>query len=555
MSLRAKRIIEAIAISLTVVSCVKDVILDAGDEPQVVVDCILTDEPVQTLYLVYTKGASREKAPELPEASAMLTDLTEGREAGRFERAADGSWQLNYAAIPAHEYHLDVTVPDHEPIWAEQTMPETQGVEVTWHSWDLINGDNNVGYSFRFLNSPNPVWFYGINYPTMDSPGEQTEYLFTDSEAADPFNEDEKAGSFEGNLWGDNSSGFRITSYPNLRNVPPHKRFLRLQASENTMGDPFYVSGSFQGYISDHKNFMHAELHPAELHYFSASEDYDRFIRDSYHLLNLKASSDLADIFIRDNVYSNIHGAIGLFGAKIERVLEWEGKDTWQEGGYFVLPVFLPELSLDDNDAYNFSQNLNEVLCLGRPFELLHYEYYLIRDDEYPDSLPDWSPEFWPGYDPEAPKGGYSHFYFDVIQNQEELEASGLGDCGEIDFSKKKVLVCAITFINGIPILIGYGRSNRHVPPYYWPESTYAPIILRGGIFSGGPFDSYTVPFRCALLVDKDDRIVDNQWFYTSFVYSYVGGKGVDVNDLTEMDMYNIVAHLNSVKSLAWNYP
>ena len=50
----AKRIIEAIAISLTVVSCIKDVILDAGDEPQVVVDCILTDEPVQTLYLVYT---------------------------------------------------------------------------------------------------------------------------------------------------------------------------------------------------------------------------------------------------------------------------------------------------------------------------------------------------------------------------------------------------------------------------------------------------------------------------------------------------------------------
>ena len=68
-----KRIIEAIAISLTVVSCVKDVILDAGDEPQVVVDCILTDEPVQTLYLVYTKGASREKAPDLLEATAVLT--------------------------------------------------------------------------------------------------------------------------------------------------------------------------------------------------------------------------------------------------------------------------------------------------------------------------------------------------------------------------------------------------------------------------------------------------------------------------------------------------
>ncbi|MBR4794610.1 MAG: hypothetical protein IK038_13345, partial [Bacteroidaceae bacterium] len=48
-------------------SCVKDVILDAMDEPQVVVDCILTDGSVQTLRLLYTKGASRAEAPDLPE--------------------------------------------------------------------------------------------------------------------------------------------------------------------------------------------------------------------------------------------------------------------------------------------------------------------------------------------------------------------------------------------------------------------------------------------------------------------------------------------------------
>ena len=112
-----------ISISLMVVSCVQDVILDAGDEPQVVVDCILTDEPVQTLRLVYTKGASKDKATDLPEATAVLTDLTEGGEVGRFVRSPDGSWRLDYAAIPAHGYRLDVSVPGHDPIWAEQTMP------------------------------------------------------------------------------------------------------------------------------------------------------------------------------------------------------------------------------------------------------------------------------------------------------------------------------------------------------------------------------------------------------------------------------------------------
>ena len=79
-------------------SCVKEVTMDAREDPQIVVECILCDEPVQTLYLTYTKGASREAAPSLDEADAVLADLTEGREVGRFTRAEDGSWQLSQRA-------------------------------------------------------------------------------------------------------------------------------------------------------------------------------------------------------------------------------------------------------------------------------------------------------------------------------------------------------------------------------------------------------------------------------------------------------------------------
>ena len=119
-------------------SCVKDVTLDAMEEPTVVVECILSDDPLQTLYLTYTKGASREAAPDLPEATAVLTDLTEGKEAGRFVRSADGSWTLAYGAIPEHRYRLDITIPGHDPIWAEQTMPEAPGVTVDWHKWNIL---------------------------------------------------------------------------------------------------------------------------------------------------------------------------------------------------------------------------------------------------------------------------------------------------------------------------------------------------------------------------------------------------------------------------------
>ena len=39
------------------------------------------------------------------------------------ERQDDGTWTLGYAAVPEHSYRLEVDVPGHETVWAEQTMP------------------------------------------------------------------------------------------------------------------------------------------------------------------------------------------------------------------------------------------------------------------------------------------------------------------------------------------------------------------------------------------------------------------------------------------------
>lgn len=550
-----KQVIGCIAISLVMVSCVKDVILDARDEPEVVVDCILTDEPVQILYLVYTKGASRETAPELPEAKAVLTDLTEGREVGRFQRTADGSWQLAYTAIPTHSYRLDVSVPDHEPIWAEQTMPEAPGINVRWHSWNPGDWsrpkaqwppkdiDNNVGYSFQLNRPHDPVWFYGVNYPAKDSAGEQAEFLSTDSNLVDPFNEDagwpfveEGNGSY---LWGsEKSSTFRTTWYPVLQDMPRHKRYLRFPVMEYTPDTPFYVSGSFRGYISDYKDFIHADIRPAELHYFSASSDYDTFLKDCYHLIDLKNSTDMADIFVRDNVYSNIHGAIGLFGAKIERALEWEGKKTWQANGYFMLPRFVSSYTGVDANG-NFKQFDNSVLH-GVPFELLYFEYLRIKRD---DPLPDWMPYYSSVY------GGVG-FHLDVIQDQAQLNAAGLVDLGEIDFSEKKVIILAVAFVNQVPILINYGYPYNKNVSDPWPSGKLCPMILYASTvtYKYDPLDPSTrdpyefTPFRCALLVDKDDIIANDVeiGIYKRFCYEFTSINRALARSLAEGLAWNI---------------
>lgn len=506
-----------IVISLATVSCVQDVFLDARDEPQVVVECVLSDEPVQTLYLVYTKGASRETAPELTDAVATLIDLTEGKEAGRFQRTADGSWQLEYAAAPAHNYRLEVSVPGREPIWAEQTMPQVPNISVAWKLFqfgprsdfeDLIGlnvggymGDNN-GYEFSIDSPQDPVWFYGINYPTAESPGERTQSLCTDYPEADDFNLDETLSStgkystsIEHSFWG--QAYFQTTTYPALEGFPLHKHYLRFPASNGIKAN-FSISGSFRGYLSDVHDFIRAEKRPAELHWLAVSEDYDIYIKSSEVILGFKTSTDMADMFLRDNNYSNIHGAIGLFGAKIEDKIEWEGSLTEFEDHPFLLTGLfkMREHMMDEGKRWYRPYQQFRFRANGgfedSPFELLLFEV--------------WKGEPWPDWAiPEYPN---EMSY--VITDNAQLEEFGLDRYGPVDFTKKTVLLVDCTWMHDFPVSIGYGRIKhdcQRVNIFYddFTAGQYCPFLTTTKI----EVESYPDPFasRIAILVDKQDNI------------------------------------------------
>ena len=401
-------------------------------------------------------------------------------------------------------------------------MPEPPGISVRWRRWDPYEQTDdihvpykcNIGYSFRFLQRNDAVWFYGLDYPERDSTGELTHYLCTDNPDPDPFNIVwdkfyfdpffEVRDSRERHLWGGSgSSGLRVSCYPGLEHQPLYKEFLRFPAREDASDDEFMVSGSFHGYISDYKNFTHAEMHPAELHYMSTSEDYDRFLQDFTHLKDIKLSSNLSDIFVRENVYGNIQGAIGLFGARIERTLEWEGKDSWRANGHFILASVISEMSItvfgDDNPDVTNVEEVNGDMYWGlkngiklEPFELFHYEFW------YGEPLPDWTPEW-----------DYDFHQVEVIQSQEELEAHGLGQYGPIDFSEKKALYCAFQMDETeFPFLISYGEVQ--MGSYYnGEEATHMPVV--GIAYTEFKKESYLLErcvFRFVILVNKEDAVV-----------------------------------------------
>ena len=191
---------------VTLSSCIRDVIMDAKERPQVVVVCVLSDDHVQTLQLSFTKGASLAEAPVLTDAVAVLYE--QGNAVGEFKRGSDGIWRLEYAAVPGHTYRLEVQVPGYDMIYAEQMMPTEQAyVEVhyfcklsgyvePWSGWVTEKdpaGDHTYrswpadeeqpGYETFYLSeSASPIWICAMNYNEETASHEVAEYICTDAE-------------------------------------------------------------------------------------------------------------------------------------------------------------------------------------------------------------------------------------------------------------------------------------------------------------------------------------------------------------------------------------
>lgn len=314
-------------------SCVKDVILDAKEDPLLAVYCVLKVDSVQELKLSYTKSATMAEAPCVTEAIAVLTDLTEGREAGRFVQFADSLWQLDYSAIPTHSYRLEITVPGREPVWAEQTMPAEPPVESEKYLFDdiFLDGlritDFTVeGFRYRFT-VPCTTWIYVNSFDKEKFVGSLEPWeevwvpaveLCTDYPYVDDFN-------LTGKIWErieerGNKMLDAIADRYHLSGYSIHRDFLRIPAAEEQTQYPITIDGDFRHFTgggNGHNYIFFAAL----------SDDYDSYLLDAYQQYYAEQSGDLSSIYLRDNLHGNIHGGIGIFGSAttimFKRMFSW----------------------------------------------------------------------------------------------------------------------------------------------------------------------------------------------------------------------------------------
>lgn len=326
-----KRLLILLFLAVMVSSCVRDVVLDAKEEPRVVVECVLSDAPVQELRLGFTKGASESEARPLTDAVATLTDLTSDTNVGCFERNDEGIWTLDYSAVPKHTYRLEVQVPGYALICAEDTMPEMPEVYgCTWYpelSSSIFPGgiiktpdkykDKLWGTFFSIETLPEYLLIYALDYNPETGRHEIAEEICTDLESVDRYN---VTGKLYEPYAKDGNDDFQL--YPMLAGASIHKRFLRITRTSGLSDKYCQIGGNFSG---DYHRASSREPSPTEgyLVFASVSEQYDRYLSESIFYQQLQESTDITTIYLRDNIFTNIDGGVGIFGTRIEQKHIW----------------------------------------------------------------------------------------------------------------------------------------------------------------------------------------------------------------------------------------
>ena len=328
-----------LAMASLLTSCVREVVLDAGEDPQVVVECVLSNDDVQELYLNFTKGASRDKTESLTEAVANLIDITESQIVGQFIKTGGGDlWTLRYTPVSGHDYRLEVQVPGYDLIYAEDTMPDVN-IRAEWYSYFYESASVFEYYSYNyvvyFLESlPDNTYIAGMNYNAENSKYEVAEQICTDYPYADNFNLTGEVYAPAIDTVYRNGHVYYESVYPDLLGqslrrryvrIPKHSEFKKnwLIVSGDFIGDFYYQVGPDRRSLLDNGKVLTPLEGMGYVSFMGVSDAYDKYLQDGLYLQQLKESSNMTSIYIRDNIYTNINGGLGIFGAMKEEKMQW----------------------------------------------------------------------------------------------------------------------------------------------------------------------------------------------------------------------------------------
>ena len=131
-------------------ACVEEIDTPNLHEPKMVVNCLLTQDSVQKLWLTYTSKLGNTAYEEVPQAIATLFE--NDREVGVFNKVAYGEWRMAFTPVRGRTYTLRIQTPNHPDITANTTFPERLPIQ------RLKPEDKEGRRAFRISKNADPFW-------------------------------------------------------------------------------------------------------------------------------------------------------------------------------------------------------------------------------------------------------------------------------------------------------------------------------------------------------------------------------------------------------------
>ena len=112
----------AFVLLISLISCVEEIKFDNVRKDRIVVNCLLSSDSVQYLYLTHNAQKGDLFFDEVENAVATLS--SNGAIMGTFQKSGYGKWSLDFTPEPEIKYDLKVSVDGFEDINAETTFPK-----------------------------------------------------------------------------------------------------------------------------------------------------------------------------------------------------------------------------------------------------------------------------------------------------------------------------------------------------------------------------------------------------------------------------------------------
>lgn len=335
--------------------CVETITMDPHEKNlPIAVHCVLTEEPVQKLDLRYVRSKASDGYAPVEDARPCLVlrqidkqgNLRRADTVARFTRTSEFEWTTEYAAQPSKEYELFIRMPNKaDNVSAITKMPNE--FKLSLYEQHHPKRPNELTYSCEF-NTTGHFWIYASDvrktgdyywYTTIDYYNKKLfepfcEYLVTDCQIADRFNI--TTLRFSDLKYQSSRFGVLIYMQKCLPNAPVYSDFIRIDmpvvynngksAEDLNAGiwrsnRSFFLGASFKDPFSVY-------LILPEFYARSLSDEYDKYLREVYVRMN-RLDNDLTEVYRTQNLYSNVNGGVGIFGAVLTRLSTKEDVVYW----------------------------------------------------------------------------------------------------------------------------------------------------------------------------------------------------------------------------------